>query len=310
MTTTITTHITPLAPYNFALTAGQPNYSRDQPFKTEDYVDGAYIRLLDLGDKTALATLRDVGSVDAPRLAVELTGHNLTPADAQRAADRLTWILAGDQDLRPFYAAVAGDPALSGVVQEFYGYRATRAPSVFEALVQAVMGQQIAAAVARVVRNLMVQHYGVRAAINGQEWYAFPRPETLAAAEIADLRQLKLSLRKSEYIQGIARAALATPNGFETLHELPDADVIKQLTALRGVGYWTAQWVLVRALSRPDGFPVGDLALRRTVSRLYFDGAEITDNELLAFSERWAPWRSHATAYLFAALRAGRVAGS
>ena len=183
MTTTITTCITPLAPYNFALTAGQPNYSRDQPFKTEDYVDGAYTRLLDLGDKTALATLRDAGSVDAPRLAVELTGHNLTPADAQRAADRLTWILAGDQDLRPFYAAVAGDPALSSVVQEFYGYRATRAPSVFEALVQAIMGQQIAAAVARVVRNLMVQHYGVRAEINGQEWYAFPRPETLAAAE-------------------------------------------------------------------------------------------------------------------------------
>ena len=82
------------------------------------------------------------------------------------------------------------------------------------------------------------------------------------------------------------------------------------MTALRGVGQWTAQWALVRALGRPDGFPAGDLALRRTVSRLYFGGAEITDGELLEFSERWSPWRSYATAYLFAALRAGRVAGA
>ena len=129
-------------------------------------------------------------------------------------------------------------------------------------------------------------------------------------AEVTDLRQLKLSVRKSEYIQGIARAALESPDGFEEMHQLPDDEVIKQMVALRGVGQWTAQWILVRALSRPDGFPIGDLALRRTVAALYFNGAEITDDELLTFSQRWSPWRSYATAYLFAALRAGRVAAS
>ena len=310
METTLSTTIHPVAPYDFELTAGQPNYSRDQEFKTEDYVDGAYIRLLDLGDKVALASVRSDGATDAPRLAVELTGDDLTAADAARAAKHLSWLLGCDQELRPFYDAVSDDPALSEMVEQFYGYRNTRTASVFEALVQAVMGQQIATAVARVVRNLMVQHYGVRAHISGAERYAFPRAAALAAAEIADLRQLKLSVRKSEYIQGIAQAALDAPDGFEHLHGLPDDEVIRQLTALRGVGNWTAQWILVRALARPDGFPVGDLALRRTVAALYFDGAEITDAELLEFSRRWSPWRSLATAYLFAALRAGRVAGS
>ena len=310
METTLTTAIQPVAPYDFALTAGQPGYSRDQEFKTEDYVNDTYIRLLDLGDKVALASVRSDGTVDAPRLAVELTGADLTAADAARAAAQLSWLLGCDQELRPFYDAVADDPVLAEVVGQFYGYRNTRTASVFEALVQAVMGQQIATAVARVVRNLMVQHYGVRAHIAGQERYAFPRANALAAAAIADLRQLKLSNRKSEYIQGIAQAAQATPDGFEHLHQLPDDEVIRQLTALRGVGNWTAQWILVRALARPDGFPIGDLALRRTVAALYFDGAEITDDQLLDFSQRWSPWRSLATAYLFAALRAGRVAGS
>ncbi len=310
METTLTTVIHPVAPYDFELTAGQPSYSRDQEFKTEDYVNGAYIRLLDLGDKAALALVRSDGTVDAPCLSVELTGDDLTDDDAARAAGLLSWLLGCDQELRPFYDAVSDDPVLSEMVGQFYGYRNTRTASVFEGLVQAVMGQQIATAVARVVRNLMVQHYGVRADIAGGERYAFPRAAALAAAEVADLRQLKLSVRKSEYIRGIAQAALDAPDGFEDLHGLPDDEVIRQLTALRGVGNWTAQWILVRALARPDGFPVGDLALRRTVVALYFDGAEISDAELLEFSGRWSPWRSLATAYLFAALRAGRIAGS
>lgn len=310
METTLTNVIKPTAPYDFELTAGQPNHSRDQEFKTEDYLDGNYLRLLDLGDKVALARVASSGSVDDPELTVSLTGDDLTDADAEKADRQISWLLGCDQDLRPFYDSVANDPTLCNVVEEFYGYHNTRTASVFEALVQAVMGQQIATAVARIVRNLLIQHYGVRASIEDREWYAFPRVETLAKTEVADLRQLKLSVRKSEYIQGIARVALESPDGLEHMHDLPDEEVVKGMVALRGVGHWTAQWVLVRALARPDGFPIGDLALRRTVASLYFNGAEITDEELLEFSQRWSPWRSYATGYLFAALRAGRVAGS
>jgi DNA-3-methyladenine glycosylase II len=71
------------------------------------------------------------------------------------------------------------------------------------------------------------------------------------------------------------------------------------------VGKWTAQWVLVRALGRPDALPLGDLALRRVVSRLYFQGETIDDPQLEEFSQRWSPWRTYATVYLFTALRAG-----
>ncbi len=310
METTITTSISPVAPYDFELTAGQPSYSRDQEFKTEEYVEGTYIRLLDLGDKVALASVSSHGAVDRPQLSVTLTGEDVTDEDGQQASKQLAWLLGCDQDLGPFYDSVFDDPVLSDVVRHFYGYHNTRTASVYEALVQAVMGQQIATNVARIIRNLLIQQYGVRATVSDREWYAFPRPATLAAADVADLRQLKLSMRKAEYIQGIARAALDAPHGFEEMHDLSDDEVVKSMVALRGVGNWTAQWVLVRALARPDGFPVGDLALRRTVAALYFDGAEIDDDQLLEFSQRWSPWRSYATSYLFAALRSGRVAVS
>ena len=77
------------------------------------------------GDKTALASVRSVGSVDAPELSVTLTGDDLTDDDAGRAATQLAWLLGCNQDLRPFYDSVGDDPILSDVVREFYGYHNT-----------------------------------------------------------------------------------------------------------------------------------------------------------------------------------------
>ena len=255
MESTLVTAVRPLPPYDFELTAGQPNYSREQQFKTEEYVEGCYIRLLDLGDKVALARISSVGTVDQPELSVELTGDNLTDADADRAAQQVTWLLGCDQDLRPFYDAVSGDSVLADVVNDFYGYHNTRTASVYEALVQAVLGQQIATNVSRIIRSLLVENYGVRATIVDREWYAFPRAESLATTEVDDLRQLKLSYRKAEYIQGIARAALDSGDNLDGMHDLEDGEVVKRMVAMRGVGQWTAQWVSGTRFGSPRRVP-------------------------------------------------------
>ena len=106
-------------------------------------------------------------------------------------------------------------------------------------------------------------------------------------------------------------SALESPDGFEHMHGLPDDEVVKgdgrpargrQLD--RSVGAWSAHW------RGRTGSRLATWRSVRTVASLYFDGAEINDEELLEFSRRWSPWRSYATSYLFAALRAGRVAGS
>ena len=166
-------------------------------------MEDCYVRLLDLGDKVTLAKVRSVGAVDAPELSVELTGDDLTDSDADRAAQQITWLLGCDQDLRPFYDSVDADPVLADVVNDFYGYHNTRTASVYEALVQAVMGQQIATNVARIIRSLLVENYGVRATIVDREWYAFPRAESLAVAEVDDLRQLQAELSQGGIHQGL-----------------------------------------------------------------------------------------------------------
>ncbi len=293
--------IHPVAPFDFPLTAAnQPYFRQDGNFDP-----GAYQRLLNLGDKLILATVHSEGSVKSPRLVLELEGDSLAPTEVKTVCRQLEWLLGTAQDLAPFYRSAEADPVMARLAQTFYGMHQPQAISVFEALALAILGQQLAANVARVIRALLIETYGPSRTFAGQFHYAFPLPESIAAATVPDLRRLKLSQRKAEYLQGIARAELDTPGGLDTLQGLPDAAVVKEVTALRGVGNWTAQWVLVRALGRADAFPVGDLALRRIVSRLYFGGESLTDGKLAEFSRRWSPHRSLATHYLFAALRAG-----
>lgn len=300
----ITTSIKPLAPFDFELTAGYHTYFRGR-YGTDSLEGEIYRRLLDLGDRLALVSVRSTGSIADPELSIEVRGEDLSPRDAANAAKQVMWVLGGQQDLAPFYALAEGDPALSTIVNHFYGLHLPHTATVFEALVLAILGQQIATAVARIVRTLLIEAYGLSQTFDDAVHYAFPRPEALNSASVADLRQLKLSQRKAEYVRGIATAALDGSGWLESLPGLPDEEVVRRVTELRGVGHWTAQWVLVRGLGRADAFPSGDLALQRAISRLYFNGEKLSAGQIQEYSRRWSPFRSYATAYMFTALRAG-----
>ena len=101
------------------------------------------------------------------------------------------------------------------------------------------------------------------------------------------------------------RTALDPAVCLEYMDDLTDQEIVNKLTALRGVGLWTAQWALIRGVGRPDALPLGDLALRRIVSRMFFGGEDVNDSQVEEIASRWSPYRTFATAYLFGALRLG-----
>ncbi len=300
----ISRNITPVAPFDFELTAGYLTYFQGR-YATDSLVDGVYRRLLDLDGQLVLASVSSLGSLEKPELSVELQGEGLTSDNVEVATDKVAWILGVGQELEPFYASAQGDPAMAAITQRFHGLQMPHTASVFEALVLAILGQQIATNVARIIRTLLIETYGPRQTIDGETYYAFPRPETLAALRVEDLRGMKLSQRKAEYVHGIACTALDDPEFIEGLHHLDDEAVVRQITSLRGVGNWTAQWLLIRALGRPDALPLGDLALRRVVSRLYFQDEPLNDTQVEEFCRRWSPYRTYATTYMFTAMRTG-----
>lgn len=299
------TTIKPVAPFDFDLTAGYHTYFQGR-YGSDSLTDGVYRRLLDVEGKLVLATVRSVGCVESPELVLDLQADHLRPEDIELAAGQVSWLLGTGQDLAPFYNAVQEDPALLAIVNQFHGLHLPHTATVYESLVLAIVGQQIATNVARIIRTLIIETHGPMQTFEGQDFYAFPRPETLGALSLEQLRTMKLSQRKAEYVKGISEASLDfAPDGFESLHRMSDEEVVRKMVALRGVGVWTAQWVLIRALGRPDALPLGDLTLRRVVSRIYHDGSEVNDAQVDEFAQRWSPWRTYSTVYLFAAMRSG-----
>lgn len=302
-----TVTITPIPPYDFELTAAYATYFRGQ-YGAESFQKGAFRRLLDCRSCLCLATVRSTGSVDSPVLEVEIetAGPRLGDDLIFDVKRQIAWILGTDQDVGAFCAMAMNDSVIAPLVRGLRGLHIPHTTSVYEALILAILGQQISSHVARVVRTLFIQTYGPSAEVSGVTYYAFPRPEAVAAAGISGLRAIKFSTRKAEYVAHIVEKVSSGMLDLEGLPNRSDEEVVRALTGIRGVGLWTAQWLFIRALGRTDGFPHGDLALQRLLGILLNKQAPLDPEEALEYSHRWSPFRSYVTAYLFAAARSGR----
>lgn len=271
------------------------------------YEGGVYYRALRSGQRVLVPAVREAEAGGA--LEVSLP-DDASETDLDYAAEAIARMLGFDADLEGFYAASAADPVMAAATSAMWGLRPARTETVFEALVMAVIGQQISGAVARVIRELLVHTFGTPVEAHGQALYAFPTPQALAGATHEELRAVKLSNRKAEYIHDIAAKTLDGTIDDAHLAAMDDEAVVEELVKARGIGRWTAEWMLIRALGRPDVAPAGDLALKRAVSQFYLGGSDPKEAELAHFMrERWTPYRGLATTYLFANLRLQRVTG-
>lgn len=300
--------IQPVPPFDFDLTAGYLTYFRGR-YGTDVFENGVYRTLQRLDGGLALLSVSSSGSIDAPMLEAEVQSDGLGEEMIVDARDRATWLLGADDDVKPFYAMAANDPYLTPVVNGMHGLHIAHTATGYEALILAILGQQISTHVARMLRNLITETYGELLEVDGELYRAFPSPQSIADAGVEALRAIKFSQRKAEYISDISKQVVSGELDLEALRHQPAKDVVKALTSIRGIGPWTAHWLLIRALGYPDGFPHGDLAMERMMGMLVNpngDAAPMTSKEASAFSERWSPYRSYVTTYIFGAGRSGR----
>jgi AraC family transcriptional regulator of adaptative response / DNA-3-methyladenine glycosylase II len=168
----------------------------------------------------------------------------------------------------------------------------------FEALVWAILGQQVNLAFAYALRRDLIRLVGLPA---GQGLVAHPDAARIAALQVEDLQALKCSRRKAEYL---LHAATEVATGRLQLHERHTATgAARELLALRGCGPWTAQYVLMRGLGFRDCVPVGDAGLTLALQRWFGLEARPDGPETLRLMEAFAPHRSLATFHLWASLK-------
>jgi DNA-3-methyladenine glycosylase II len=256
-----------------------------QPFSLE--LTTARFRAFGLDRATAWedeALFRAVGGREL-RIAPADEGVEVEPLD-EETEPVVRKLLGFDFDLVALYAWAADDERLASLVVRFPGFRPSLAPDPFEALVTSITAQQVSLFSAVAIRNRLVERLGERV---GRVW-AFPPRERLAAASEEELFALGFSRRKAEYVIALARCDI----DLAELAFLPDEEVKARLTALRGLGEWTADWFLARHLGRPRAWPAGDLALRKAVRALY------GDVDVRATGARFEPFQNLTAHYLLA----------
>jgi len=287
-------------PFDFDLSARI--FSRGDPqFRT--YEDGRSWQLIKIGRKPALCVIRSTGSVEEPELRVELkTVEELSPSDVTKARAMVNSMFNLDMDLKPFYKAVKGDPVLSGLARRMYGLKSPTTPTVFEALVDSIVEQQISLIAAHAMQSRMIKEFGSPVTIEGTTYYMFPAPEKLSAARIEELKSCGLSTRKAEYIKDVAMLVASGNLDLDKFEGYDDIEAIREeLSSIRGIGRWTAEMTMIRGLHKMDSIPADDIGLQARISYFYGRENRISSDELREIAERWGKYRGLGGYYLIMA---------
>jgi DNA-3-methyladenine glycosylase II len=289
-----------VAPFNFDLTA-QIFRNGDRQIRT--FRDGFLSVVLKLDGQLALVRVSSVGSVEQPRLSIELKANNsLTSGDQQKAEEAVKFIFNLDFDLCSFYMDIKGDRVIGPIARQLYGLKNPITPTVFESLVDSIIEQQISIKVAIGLEEKLIKKFGEHLDIDSEIYFAFPTPQTLACITVDEIRQIGLSGRKAEYIHGAAELIAAGRLDLEDLKSQENAEeIILKLDAVRGIGVWTAELTMLRGMQRLDAFPADDFGIRRVISTYYCEGRPIKASEAREIAEAWGPCKGLAAFYLIIA---------
>jgi DNA-3-methyladenine glycosylase II len=188
------------------------------------------------------------------------------------------------------------DQVLARLIGSYPGIHLTRRGDPFTTLARAIVGQQISVKAAQSIWDRIVKACGNAGAPPTLD------PARVMRKRIATLRACGLSERKAEYIRDLAKHFVSARLDPSTWPALDDEALIEALVDVKGIGRWTAEMFLMFHEMRADVLPVDDLGLQRAVAMHYFDGERPTLAALRAFGEKWRPYRSVATWYLWRSL--------
>jgi DNA-3-methyladenine glycosylase II len=279
----------PSAPFRLDLTVWA---LRRRPHNEVDRWDASssYGRVLPINGRPLLLTVTEDGGPIAPRLSVVVSGGAVGPRDGAVARRALHRLLGLGVDLSAFAAMADADPIIAPLAERMRGLKPPRFPTVFEALVNGVACQQLSLTVGIHLLNRLTAAHGRAVRDDPDGARAFPDPAMLAALEPEELKRHGFSLTKARTIVEVARAIATGALDLEALHRLDDFAAVERLTRLRGIGRWTAEYVLLRGLGRLNVFPGDDVGAQNTLKRLLAIETPLSYEAVRRLVARWQPF--------------------
>lgn len=247
-------------------------------------------------------TLIEVGEYDEHTLLIKFLGN--TRPERKEDREQVVAYIIEWFDLKtaiiPFYEVAKNDGVLQQAALEFRGLRIMGIPDLFEAMAWGILGQQINLTYAYTLKRRLVEKFGRSVEFEGEQYWVFPTPKDIAKLTLEDLAELKMTVKKCEYLIDVANQinmGLLTKEMLLETNDVKKAEKI--LTKIRGIGPWTANYVLMRCLRFPSAFPIDDVGLHNAIKHVIGSEQKPTKDAIQQLALPWKGWEAYATFYLW-----------
>ncbi len=202
----------------------------------------------------------------------------------------LEMILGLNRNLLNFYRIAEQDPYLTPMVMQFKGLKPPRFPSIFEALVNAISCQQLSLDAGLQIQNRFVQYVGKSMSDADGTFYAFPIPKDVANCSIPELKKLGFSTNKCGTLIELSSRVLADETLFDDLEVKTNNEIVTFLCQFKGIGRWSAEYVLLRGLGKIEMFPGDDVGAAKNLQLLLHIKTKLDYEQISKITKKWYPY--------------------
>lgn len=284
----LTFELLPVGPFCLEFTAWA---LRRRPENRVDRWDGTtYRRVIAIRGRAAEVSVCERGLREAPRLEVNVIGERVHAKAKDEVRALLTHMLGLQVDLKPFYQMASRAPKLRELVERYRGLKPVRFPTVFETLANAFACQQFTIAAGLQLLNRLARKGSVALRTKVGVVFGFPEPSDLLRLSPRTFRKLGFSRQKTNAFRELSRNLVAQRLDLDTLMNRRNEDAISFLLGLRGVGRWTAEYVLLRGLGRLDVFPGDDVGAQNRLAKWLHRSRPMNYASVRRALDRWQPY--------------------
>jgi DNA-3-methyladenine glycosylase II len=268
------------------------------PTKNEQTVSThSLTKAISIDGQTVVFQLTSIGTTEKPVL--EYTLFSVKPfsqAMENAVVERITFFLSLKDDLQPFYRLGRADPDFAPIIEHLYGYHQVKFLTPFENACWAVLTQRNPMKIAQQTKQALVEKYGSSLEVSGSDYWAFPEPMQIAVVDESELLKLIRNDRRTEYLVAVARAFSEADEEF--LKTASDEEVEAWLRNIKGIGEWSATFIMVRGLGRMERVPLTEARLFEAASRVYGHGEELSRVDLMRLADKYGPWQGYWAHYI------------
>ncbi len=268
------------------------------PTKNEQTVSThSLTKAISIDGQTVVFQLTSIGTIEKPELEYSLfSAKPFSQAMENAVVERITFFLSLKDDLQPFYRLGREDPDFAPIIEHLYGYHQVKFLTPFENACWAVLTQRNPMKIAQQTKQALVEKYGSSLEVSGSVYWAFPEPMQIAVVDESELSKMIRNDRRTEYLVAAARAFSEADEEF--LKSASDEEVEAWLRNIKGIGEWSATFIMVRGLGRMERVPLTEARLFEAASKVYGHGEELNRDDLKRIADKYGLWQGYWAHYI------------